>query len=57
MIFVHLKGLKLPDIFLIGEKKKTKNLSPRKPVPTGDRTGARCVTDVHAIFCSTAVDC
>ena len=30
--------------------------SHRKPVPTGDRTWARCVTSVHATTCSTAVD-
>ena len=30
--------------------------SPRKPVPTGDRTQSRCVTSAHATICSTAVD-
>ena len=30
--------------------------SPRKPVPTGDRTRALCVTSAHATTCSTAVD-
>ena len=29
---------------------------PRKPVPTGDRTRAHCVTNAHATTCSTAVD-
>ena len=45
MIFGELGGLKLPDIC----PKKT---SPRKLVPAGDRTRARCVTGAHA----TAVD-
>ena len=30
--------------------------SPRKLVPTGDRTRARCMTGVHATACPTAVD-
>ena len=30
--------------------------SPRKLVPTGDRTWASCVIDAHATACSTAVD-
>ena len=47
MIFGDLVGLKFPDICLTGEK-KTRKTSPRKPVPTGDRTRARCVTDAHA---------
>ena len=54
-IFVDLVGLKLPDIYLIGEEKPRKN-SPRKLVPTGDGTRARCVTDAHATTCPTAVD-
>ena len=33
-----------------------KKTSPRKPVPTGDRTRARCVTSAHATTCSQAVD-
>ena len=45
----------LPDICLTGEEKPRKN-SPRKLVPTGDRTRARCVTGAHATGCSTAVD-
>ena len=53
MIFGDLVGLKLPDI--CGEEKNPKN-SPRKPVPTGDWTRARCVTIAHATTCSTAVD-
>ena len=36
--------------------KTPKKTSPRKPVPTGDRTRARCVTSAHATSCSTAVD-
>ena len=55
MIFRDLAGLKLPDICLIGEEKPRKT-SPRKLVPTGDRTRARCMTSAHAITCSTAVD-
>ena len=47
-----LWGLKVPDICLTGEEKT----SPRKLVPTGDRTRARCVTSAHATTCSTAVD-
>ena len=55
MIFGDLMGLKLPDIRLTGEKKPEKT-SPRKLVPTGDRTLARCVTGANAPTCSTAVD-
>ena len=43
MVFGDLEGLKLPDICLTGEEKPRKT-SPRKPVPTGDRTRSRCVT-------------
>ena len=55
MIFGDLEGLKLPDIRLTGEEKPEKT-SPRKLVPTGDQTQARCVTSAHATTCSTAVD-
>ena len=55
MIFGDLVGLKFSDICLTGEEKPRKNLT-RKPVPTGDRTRARCVASVHATTCSTAVD-
>ena len=51
MIFVDLVGLKLPDICLTGEEKPEKT-SPRKLVPTGDRTRARCVTGAHSTSCS-----
>ena len=47
MIFGDLGGLKLPDICLTGEEKPRKT-SPRKLVPTGNRTRARCVTSAHA---------
>ena len=47
MIFGDLGGLKLPDICLTGEGKPQKT-SPRKLVPTGDRTLARCVTGALA---------
>ena len=55
MIFGDLGGLKLADICLTGEEKPRKN-SPRKLVPTGDRTRARCVTGALATTWSTAVD-
>ena len=55
MIFGDLGGLKLPDICLTGEEKPDKT-SPRKLVPTGDRTRARCVTGAHAAACPTTVD-
>ena len=55
MIFGDLGGLKLPDICLTGEEKPRKKNSPRKLVPTGDRTLARYVTGAHATACSTAV--
>ena len=34
--------------------KTPKRTSLRKPVPTGDRTRARCVTSAHITTCSTA---
>ena len=55
MIFGDLGGLKFPDICRTSEENPEKT-SPRKPVPTGDRTRARCVTSAHATTCSTAVD-
>ena len=55
MIFRDLGGLKLPDICLTGEEKPQKT-SPRKPVPTGDRTRAHCMTGAHAATWPTAVD-
>ena len=48
MIFGDLGGLKLPDICLTGEEKTPKKTSPRKLVPTGDRTRARCMTGAPA---------
>ena len=56
MIVGDLGGLKFPDICLTGEKKKPEKTSPRKPVPTGDRTRARCVTSALATTSGTAVD-
>ena len=56
MILGDLRGLKFPDICLTGEEKPRRKISPRKPVPTGDRTRVRCVTNAHATTCSTAVD-
>ena len=55
MMFGDLVGLKLPDIRLTGEETPEKT-SPRKLVPTGNRTRARCVANAHATTCSTAVD-
>ena len=55
MIFGDLVGLTFPDIVLQVRKNPEKP-SPRKPVPTGERTRARCVTSAHATTCSTAVD-
>ena len=55
MLFGNFVGLKLPDTCLKGGEKHRKN-SPRKLVPTGDRTRARCVKSAHATACSTAVD-
>ena len=47
MIFGNLGGLKHPEIWLTGEENPEKT-SPRKLVPTGNRTRARCVTGAHA---------
>ena len=55
MLFGDLVDLKLPDIRFTGEEKPRKN-SPRKLVPTGERTQARCVIGAHATAWSTAVD-
>ena len=49
--------LQFPDICLTREETPPqKKKSPRKLVPTGDRTLARCVTGIHATACTTAVD-
>ena len=55
MIFGDLVGLKLPDMCLTGEENPEKT-SPRKLVPTGDRTRARCLPGAHATTCPTAVE-
>ena len=55
MIFGDFEDLKLPDICLTEEEKFRENL-PRKLLPTGDQTRARCVIGAHADACSTAVD-
>ena len=55
MIFGDLGGLKLPE-FVLQVRKNPEKTSPRKLVPTGDRTRARYVTGAHATICSTAVD-
>ena len=49
------RGLKLPDNSFT-DTEKLRKTSPRKLIPTGDRTQARCVTEAHATACSTAVD-
>ena len=56
MIFGDLGGPKLPDICLTGEEKPRKKTSPKKLVPTGYRTLARCMTGAHATAWPTAVD-
>ena len=48
IIFGDLGGLKPSDVCLTGEENPRKKTSPRKLVPTGDRTRARCVTGAHA---------
>ena len=55
IIFGDLVGLKLPDTRFTGEE-KPRETSPRKLLPTGNQTLARCVTSAHATTCSTAVD-
>ena len=42
--------------FVSQVRKNPEKTSPRKPVPTEDRTRARCVISAHATTCSTAVD-
>ena len=54
MMFGDIVGLELPDIRLTGEENPEKT-SPRKLVPTGNRTQARCMASAHATTCSTAV--
>ena len=57
MLFGDLGGLKLPDMqYVLQVRKNPEKNSPRKLVPTGDRTRARCVTGAHATACPTAVD-
>ena len=41
--------------FVLQMRKTPIKTSPRKLVPTGGRTRARCVTGAHATTCSTAV--
>ena len=55
IIFGGLEGLKLPDICLTGDENPEKP-SPKKLVPTGDRTRARCVTGAHATAWPTSLD-
>ena len=54
--FGDIGVLKLPDICLTGKEKPRKKSSPRKLVPTGDRTRARSVAGAHNTACPTAVD-
>ena len=51
-----LVDLKLPDICLTGEEKPRKKKTPRKLVPIGDWTQARCVTGAHVTACFTAIE-
>ena len=53
--FGDLRGLKLPT-FVLQLRKNPEKTSPRKPVPTRDRTRVRCVTDANAAAWPTAVD-
>ena len=48
MMFGDLVGLKLPDIRLT-DKENPEKTSPRKLVPIGNRTRARCVASARAI--------
>ena len=56
MIFADLGGPKVSRHLSYRWGKTPKKTSPRKPVSTGDRARARCVTSAHATTCSTAVD-
>ena len=55
MIFGDIRGLKLPYICRRGEE-NPRETSPRKLVPTGNRTRARYVTGAHATSWTTGVD-
>ena len=55
MIFGDLVGLSFLT-FVLQVRKKPEKTSPRKLVPTGDRTQARSVTGAHDTTCSTSVD-
>ena len=56
MIFGDLGGPKVSWHVSYRWGKTPKKTTPRKPVPTGDRTRARCVASAHATTCSTVVD-
>ena len=55
MIFGDLGALSFLT-FVLQVRKNPEKTSPRKFVPTEDRTRARCVTGAHATACPTAVD-
>ena len=55
MIFGDLGAYSFPT-FVLQVRKNPEKTSPRKLVPTGDRTRARCVTGMHATAWPTAVD-
>ena len=44
-----------PPIFVLKVRKNPEKTSPRKLVPSGDRTWACCMTGAHATACSTVV--
>ena len=54
MIFGDLVGLTFLT-FVLQVRKNPEKAPPRKLVPTGDQTQARCITSTHATTCSTAV--
>ena len=56
MIFGDLVGLKFSRHLSYRWENTPKKTSPRKPVPSGDWTRARCMTSEYATTCSTAVD-
>ena len=55
MIFGDIMDLKLP-VIVLQVRKNPKKSSPRKLVPTGNRTRARFVTGAHVTACSRGVD-
>ena len=56
MIFGGPWGPEVTPTFVLQVRKNPEKTSPRKPVPTWDRTRARGVTGAHAAAWRTAVD-